>query len=191
MNRKVRYDERISGYLLRDIGNYIDYRWADYSNRFKAIVAGKRTFNWQCAFFDSVWFAYRKMTLAAVISTILNCLTFILLTLALSINFRRMNMGMTDIVFYTGIFVIGYLALRICIYGRIGDKVYFRSVKRNLDSHNLKGRRSFSCAKLQHNLYREGGISIKALFGFLSLKVALIYITSVICVFLGIMIRYY
>lgn len=191
MGTKIRYDERIGEYLIRDIGNYIDYRWADYSNRFKELVVGRRTFNWQCALFDSVWFGYRKMTLAAVVSTLINCISFILLTLALSINFRKMNSQMTDIVFYTGLCVIGYFALKIFLYGRVGDKIYFRNVKHNLDKHNLKGRRSFACAKLQHNLYREGGVSIKALFGFLCLKLALIYIILVVCIFLGIMIRYY
>jgi hypothetical protein len=128
-------EERIDGYLVSDIIDYIGSNAKSYIEKFKAIESKKFSWSWVGFIFPQLWFAYRKMNKWSALS-------LVVFIIPMSIMTAIYKTAKTNPIFSANMFL--GLAIFLFVYnitmGLYANKIYMLKVFDQMGDRGLKGR---------------------------------------------------
>ncbi len=113
------YREYILDFPLEDIHSIVQEWCGRYDRKFRKLAAEQRSINYAAGFFGAVWAAYRGMWKNAFILLGLEALYSFLLNLAALFLIRLYPEWQLKVLFW---------GLHLCIFGILGEKMYFNHV---------------------------------------------------------------
>ena len=113
------YREYILDFPLEDIHSIVQEWCGRYDRKFRKLAAEQRSINYAAGFFGAVWAAYRGMWKNAFILLGLETLYDFLLNLAALFLIRLYPEWQLKVLFW---------GLHLCIFGILGEKMYFNHV---------------------------------------------------------------
>lgn len=133
-------DARIGEYLIEDINRFVDRRSEVYVDKFTQLEYGasKRSFNWCAAFFGASWTGYRLMVGETFLYILLGIAEkYIMVFLSICVALLSHSTALSVLT------AIVLMVLTFIIEGYLGDWLYWRYVRRKLNSCGCKGRPAF------------------------------------------------